>query len=94
MALYPEVLQKAQKEIDSVVGTNRLPNFDDRENLPYVEALIKEVLRWHPVVPMGLPHSSTADDTCEGYLIPKGAVILPNIWYAFLPWPASLFSHS
>jgi len=42
---------------------------------------VKEVLRWHPVAPMGLPHTSTEDDICEGYLIPKGAMLLPNIWH-------------
>jgi cytochrome P450 len=42
--LYPESVEKAQQELDSVVGQNRLPSFDDTSNLPYVNALIKEVL--------------------------------------------------
>lgn len=49
MLLFPEARDKAQAEIDSVVGTHRLPTFADRENLPYVEALMKELIRWHPV---------------------------------------------
>lgn len=46
MTLYPSVLSRAQEEIDSVVGEDRLPSFADRADLPYVNALIKEVLRW------------------------------------------------
>lgn len=80
MTLYPDVQHKAQEEIDRVVGSDRLPGFQDRENLPYIDAIVKEVLRWHPVAPMGLAHVSTEDDICEGYLIPKGALLLPNIW--------------
>lgn len=49
---YPEVLKKAQREIDSVVGTDRLPTFIDREQLPYVDCIIKEVLRWGTPVPI------------------------------------------
>ena len=53
MALYPEVLHRAQKEIDQAVGTERLPSFRDREKLPYINALIKEIIRWESVVPTG-----------------------------------------
>src|SRR5271170_1253181 len=82
MTLFPEVQLKAQEEIDRIVGTKRLPNFEDRANLPYVDAIVKEVLRWHPVGPIGVPHMTTEDDIFNGYLIPKGALILVNIWYA------------
>ena len=44
MILYPEVQKRAQAEIDGVVGSSRLPNFDDRKSLPYVEALFREVV--------------------------------------------------
>ncbi|KAL1860863.1 hypothetical protein Plec18170_001377 [Paecilomyces lecythidis] len=84
MAVYPEVQRKAQEEIDQVVGSERLPGFEDRQNLPYIDAIVKETLRWNPVGPMGLPHMTTEDDIYEGYLIPKGAVILPNIWQVSL----------
>ena len=50
MLKQPEAQRKAQTEIDTVVGPSRLPDFDDQEKLPYVNALVKEVLRWHPVV--------------------------------------------
>ena len=53
MALYPEVQKKAQAEIDSVVGPNRLPNFEDRPSLPYINAVVKESMRWHTPAPLG-----------------------------------------
>ncbi|KAB8249281.1 cytochrome P450 [Aspergillus flavus] len=80
MALYPEAQRKAQEEIDRVVGNSRLPTFADRDNLPYINATVKEVLRWHPVVPNNLPHLSTHDDMCQGYFIPKGSIVISNIW--------------
>jgi len=80
MSLSPDVVRKAQGEIDRVIGNDRLPNSMDRPNLPYVEAVVKEVLRWHPVAPMGLPHTSTTEDVFEGYLIPKGSMVIANIW--------------
>ncbi|KAH8897936.1 cytochrome protein [Thozetella sp. PMI_491] len=80
MTLYPEVQAKAREEIDRVVGSQRLPTLDDRPNLPYVEAVVKEAFRWHPIAPMAIPHVSAADDIYNGYLIPKGAMLLPNVW--------------
>ncbi|EIW84448.1 cytochrome P450 [Coniophora puteana RWD-64-598 SS2] len=80
MALYPEVQTRAQSEIDSVVGSGRLPSFDDWETLPYVEAVFRETLRWYPVVPLGVPHAASREDVYRGYHIPKGAVVVPNVW--------------
>ncbi|CEL58893.1 O-methylsterigmatocystin oxidoreductase OS=Aspergillus flavus GN=ordA PE=3 SV=2 [Rhizoctonia solani AG-1 IB] len=80
MALYPEVAQRAQAEIDSVVGRGRLPDFTDRESLPYVEALLQELMRMSPPTPLGFPHTVTEDIEFRGYRIPKGASINPNIW--------------
>ncbi|KAJ7058076.1 cytochrome P450 [Mycena amicta] len=79
MVLHPECQQRAQKEIDDVIGPGRLPEFNDRENLPYVECLYQEVYRWAPVVPLGLPHCSTKDDIYRGMFIPKGTVVLANL---------------
>ncbi len=52
--IHPEIQAKAQAEIDAVVGKNRLPNFEDRPHLPYVEAILLETLRWNPALPMGV----------------------------------------
>ncbi|KAJ5356014.1 Cytochrome P450 E-class group I [Penicillium concentricum] len=79
MALFPDAQRQAQAELDRVVGS-RLPTIDDRPNLPYVDALMKEVMRWHPVAPLGLPHMTTEEDEYCGYRIPKGAVLVPNVW--------------
>lgn len=81
MVLHPEVQHKAREEIDRVVGDGRLPTVKDRDHLPYVEAVLKEAFRWHPIAPMGLPHLVTEDDVYEGYLIPKDAIVIPNIWF-------------
>ncbi|KAF7374571.1 O-methylsterigmatocystin oxidoreductase [Mycena sanguinolenta] len=80
MALYPDVQRKAQTEIDTVIGTDRLPEFEDRPSLPFVEALYREVMRWKPVAPLGMAHTSTADDVYDGYFIPKGTTVISNIW--------------
>ncbi|KAJ6559149.1 cytochrome P450 [Mycena vulgaris] len=80
MAVHPEVQKKARNEIDAVIGTHRLPEFEDRPSLPYVEALYREVMRWRPVVPLGLAHATSADDIYEGYFIPKGATVFSSIW--------------
>ncbi|KAK0240536.1 cytochrome P450 [Armillaria nabsnona] len=80
MLLYPEVQAKAQAEIDAVIGDDRLPRFDDRERLPYINALVLEVTRWHNVGPTGIPHCVTEDVVQSGYFIPKGSLILANIW--------------
>ncbi|OSD08730.1 CyP450 monooxygenase [Trametes coccinea BRFM310] len=80
MAGFPDAQKKAQAELDSVVGSKRLPDFSDQEALPYVSALIKECLRWHPVLPLAVPHRLVADDKYRGYLIPKGTLVIPNVW--------------
>ncbi|EIW58805.1 cytochrome P450 [Trametes versicolor FP-101664 SS1] len=80
MALHKDVQEKAQSELDSVVGPDRLPTFADRESLPYIAALVKEVLRWHVIAPIGVAHRSVADDVYDGYLIPAGTLIVPNQW--------------
>ncbi|KAJ3719643.1 cytochrome P450 [Lentinula guzmanii] len=75
-----EVLKKAQAEIDAVVGNERLPAFSDREHLPYLNAVLTEALRWNSVAPTGVPHRSMEDDIIGGYLIPKGSIIIANLW--------------
>ena len=80
MVLFPEAQRKAQEELDSVVGLDRLPEHEDGENLPYINALCKEVLRWHPILPLGVAHSVSQDDVFEGYFIPAGTIVLGNSW--------------
>jgi len=80
MALYPEVQKKAQAEIDAVIGPDRLPNFQDRPSLPFINAVVKESLRWHLSAPLGIPHMATNDDEYDGYYIPKGTVVIGNAW--------------
>ncbi|THH28087.1 hypothetical protein EUX98_g6102 [Antrodiella citrinella] len=80
MVRHPEVYRKAQEELDRVVGLERLPDFDDRESLPYLNAVIKEVYRWHVPVPSGVPHFSMKEDEYRGYRIPESSMIIANIW--------------
>ncbi|PSR85636.1 hypothetical protein PHLCEN_2v5365 [Hermanssonia centrifuga] len=80
MTLYPDVMHCAQAQLDAVIGRGRLPTFDDRPNLPYIEAMVKEILRWRPVGPVGLPRRSMQDDWYKGYFIPKGTIVVYNTW--------------
>ncbi|KAI0357497.1 cytochrome P450 [Trametes cingulata] len=80
MSLYPDVQKRAQEELDAVVGPNRLPDHGDRDALPYVNALIKESLRWMNVLPLSLPHVTTEDQEFDGYFIPSGTIVVANTW--------------
>lgn len=53
MTLHPGVFNRAQEELDRIIGDNYLPSFSDREKLPYINALFKEVFRWETTVPLG-----------------------------------------
>ncbi|PPQ69577.1 hypothetical protein CVT24_001377 [Panaeolus cyanescens] len=83
MLLHPAELKKVQEELDQVVGTNRLPNIDDRPSLPYLECVLKEVLRWNAPVPLGMPHRLMGEDFYKDFYIPSGTTVLANI-YAIL----------
>lgn len=78
MLLYPGVQKKAQRELDNLEGV--LPSLNDRKNLPYVDALCKEVLRWHAAVPLGFPHMLKKDDIIGEYFVPKGTLVMGNTW--------------
>ncbi|KAF8837335.1 cytochrome P450 [Paxillus ammoniavirescens] len=80
MVQNPHVWKRAQAEIDAVLGTDRLPDFEDRPFLPYVEAVLRETQRWQPVLPLGIPHATTSSDIYKGFYIPKGATIVANVW--------------
>ncbi|KAK6375934.1 hypothetical protein LTS17_007756 [Exophiala oligosperma] len=79
MLVYPDVMKKAQAEVDSKVGEH-YPGFEHRDLLPYMDAMIKEVLRWRPVSAGGIPHAVIQDDEYLGYHIPAGATVIGNHW--------------
>lgn len=81
MLLFPEVQKKAQEEIDRVIGPDRMPTMDDELDLQYIRACMKETLRWMPTTVLGaVPHAVTQDDQYMGYLIPRGAGVMNNVW--------------
>ena len=80
MIANPEIQSKVQREIDDVVGRNRLPNLADKEQLPFTEATIMEAQRIGSIVPLGVPHYSSEDTTLFGYTIPANTMIVSNIW--------------
>ncbi|KAH8721676.1 cytochrome P450 [Ilyonectria robusta] len=80
MTLFPEEMKKAQEEIDNVIGSGRLPEWEDEKDLPFVRATIKETLRWRPVNKFGMYHASSEDDWYGEHFIPKGSVVVLNWW--------------
>lgn len=96
MILNPLVQKRAQEEIDRVIGHERLPDIADKDALPYVRSVITEIMRWYPVLPLGLAlyvtedhrliyplglaRAASADDIYEGQFIPKGSFVIPNLW--------------
>jgi cytochrome P450 len=72
---FPEVLKKAQAIVDEGVGRNRLPNFEDLGQLPYITAIIRETFRWRTVAPVAILHAVTTDSVFSDYFIPKGATV-------------------
>ena len=81
MMAHPDIQKRAQDELDVVVGRFRPPTFADVPNLPYIQAMVKEALRWRAVVSLGAPHSAMEDDWYEGMFIPKGTICLANLWH-------------
>jgi len=81
MVAYPETQSRGHAELDAVVGRGRVPTFSDHPNLPYIRAMVKEVLRWRPAAPLAGPHRTTEDDWYKGMFIPKGTICLPNVWH-------------
>lgn len=79
---FPEVQKKVYAEIKSVIGTERIPCREDHPNMPYMEAFCNEVHRKSTLLPMSVYHKAQADINLEGYHIPKGSVIYPNVYNA------------
>ncbi|KAI0826663.1 cytochrome P450 [Trametes gibbosa] len=80
MVQYPDVARKAQEALDDVTRMTRLPTFEDRDALPYIDAVFSECMRWTSPVPLGLPHRVMEDDVYNDMAIPKGALVLANVW--------------
>jgi len=80
LIINPEIQVKIQKEIDDVVGRARFPTINDRQNMHYTEASLREALRMDTLVPLSISRRATRDTTLGGYDIPAGTVILPNLW--------------
>ncbi|KAK3342285.1 cytochrome P450 [Neurospora tetraspora] len=78
----PDAMLKAQSELDRVIGPLcRSPHWDDAPNLPYLNAYVKEVLRWRSVANIGgQPHSNTSPDCYHGYYIPPHSWVQGNVW--------------
>ncbi|XP_076336270.1 cytochrome P450 2J6-like [Tachypleus tridentatus] len=80
MAAYPDVQKRVQNEMDSVIGRERLPSWGDHIHLPYTQAVLHEVQRWQTIAPLGLLRYTTEDTTVQGYDVPKGTIVINNIW--------------
>lgn len=75
-----DFIAEAREELDAVVGRERLPEIEDRAQMPYVSAIVEEILRWRPAGAGGVPHFTKTESTYEGYRIPAGSVVLANHW--------------
>ncbi|KAI0792989.1 cytochrome P450 [Irpex lacteus] len=84
MLNYPDVMRKAQVELDAVVGRERIPTSEDADNLPYICAMVRETLRWRPASPLGMSiyfhpamnSDHIIDNWYNGYFIPKGKTMM------------------
>lgn len=78
--MQPEMMQRMQNEIDEVVGGGRLPELDDRINLPFTEACIREIMRFETLVPSSIAHLNLEDAKCQGFDIPANTFVLPGLF--------------
>lgn len=83
MAQYPTIQARARAEVDSVVGRDRMPEMSDIDNMPYLAALLKEIMRFHVQTPLIVPHATSQDDIHDGYFIAKGTTVIANLWFVF-----------
>ncbi|KAH0842502.1 hypothetical protein FOPE_07239 [Fonsecaea pedrosoi] len=82
MVLYPDVQERASREIDTKIGADKLPGWEDRLELPYMRGCMEETLRWAPTTLTGgpMPHMLTKDDYYMGYRLPAGAGVVNCVW--------------
>lgn len=79
-ACFPKAQAKVQEELDTVIGRDRAPTFDDDGSLPQIEAFMLECLRWRPVTTLGFAHRALTDIVYKGICIPQGAIVFGNHW--------------
>ncbi|XP_031377927.1 cytochrome P450 CYP82D47-like [Punica granatum] len=75
-----EALKKVQQELDGQIGKDRQVNESDLQNLPYLQAIIKETLRLYPAAPLSLPHEAIEDSNISGYFVPGGTQLVLNLY--------------
>lgn len=80
MALYPNIQERVHREIDSVLTNGRTPTLEDKHKMPYVEAVLHEVLRFCNIVPLGIFRATSQDASVNGYKIPKGTMVITNLY--------------
>jgi len=82
MAMNPRIQKLVQQEMDSVLSANGVtfPSFEHRSSLPYLDAAIKETMRWHPALPLSIARRTASDDLYRGFHIPEGTIVIPNVW--------------
>ncbi len=80
MLHHPDVMKKVQAEIDEQLRRDTVPSMKDKQRMPLVEATILEVQRLGEIVPLGVPHSTMEDVEFRGYTIPKGTMVMPNLY--------------
>ncbi|XP_041508691.1 cytochrome P450 2J3-like isoform X1 [Microtus oregoni] len=79
MAVYPEIQEKVQAEIDKVIGPKKQPSLNDRDSMPYTNAVVHEVQRMGNIIPLNLPREVTVDTTLAGFYLPKGSILQTNL---------------
>ncbi|XP_033643982.1 cytochrome P450 2J6-like isoform X2 [Asterias rubens] len=90
MVAFPDIQSRVQKELDEAVGRNRLPRLSDKPELPFTEAVLSEIQRMGSIVPLGVPHKCTEDTILRGYTVPKGSLVIANLWSVHMDpveWP-------
>ncbi|CAF99656.1 unnamed protein product, partial [Tetraodon nigroviridis] len=80
MALYPNIQERVHREIDSVLPNGRMPTLEDKQKMPYVEAVLHEILRFCNIVPLGIFRATSQDANVNGYTIPKGTMVITNLY--------------
>ncbi|KAM0058411.1 putative cytochrome P450 [Helianthus debilis subsp. tardiflorus] len=80
MMSHPEILEKAQQELERVVGKDNVVEESHVNNLPYLYAIMKETLRLHSTLPLLVPHCPSESCVIGGHTVPKGARVFVNVW--------------